>query len=355
MAERHGGLIKDGIRTMLAHCKIDFKYWRYAAKHFVYVWNRSHLNNEAGKTVYEILRGSKPSIGYLGVFGCDVYVCVPKDERYGNTFKPKMEPGIYLGHSTQQNCPIVFLMASGRIICSRDVDFRETSFTHAKTISEGSDADIDALIERGYEPLPPDAYIEEQKGDGVMEEIVQSDELIEDSGPGPIKYNADGEPVYEVEKILKKRIKFKKAEYFVQWLGYPESENSWEPVASLQGCRKLVEEFEQQNKLEKVKQHEAPQPRMTRSKAKAAADSQAKAPEPKPDASGVSDSKPNESKEEKVDQQETKSPEPESSDVDLLASDKAADEHIEDEELDSLVNHGVVSMILGAFNRRPSL
>ena len=130
------------------------------------------------------------------------------------------------------------------------------------------DADIDALIERGYEPLPPDAYIEEQKGDGVMEEIVQSDELIEDSGPGPIKYNADGEPVYEVEKILKKRIKFKKAEYFVQWLGYPESENSWEPVASLQGCRKLVEEFEQQNKLEKVKQHEAPQPRMTRSKAR---------------------------------------------------------------------------------------
>jgi hypothetical protein len=38
---------------------------------------------------------------------------------------------------------------------------------------------------------------------------------------------------YEVEKILKTRTKNGKEEYFVKWLGYPNSMNSWIPVENL--------------------------------------------------------------------------------------------------------------------------
>jgi hypothetical protein len=38
---------------------------------------------------------------------------------------------------------------------------------------------------------------------------------------------------YEVEKILKTRTKNGKKEYFVKWLGYPNSMNSWIPVENL--------------------------------------------------------------------------------------------------------------------------
>jgi hypothetical protein len=38
---------------------------------------------------------------------------------------------------------------------------------------------------------------------------------------------------YEVEKILKTRIRNKKKEYFVKWVGYPNDMNSWIPEENL--------------------------------------------------------------------------------------------------------------------------
>jgi hypothetical protein len=38
---------------------------------------------------------------------------------------------------------------------------------------------------------------------------------------------------YEVEKIIKKRIRNGKIEYLVKWLGYDDNNNTWEPVTNL--------------------------------------------------------------------------------------------------------------------------
>ena len=51
------------------------------------------------------------------------------------------------------------------------------------------------------------------------------------------------EPLYEVEKIVDKRRKGKKAEYLVVWKGYP-GQNSWEGISSLAGCKESIDEFE---------------------------------------------------------------------------------------------------------------
>ena len=39
------------------------------------------------------------------------------------------------------------------------------------------------------------------------------------------KISSDTE--YRIEKVLRKRKRNNKIEYFVQWLGYPESQNQW--------------------------------------------------------------------------------------------------------------------------------
>lgn len=51
------------------------------------------------------------------------------------------------------------------------------------------------------------------------------------------------EEEYEVEKIVDKRIRRKKVEYLVKWIGWDDKDNTWEPVAHLE-CQDLIEEFE---------------------------------------------------------------------------------------------------------------
>ena len=57
--------------------------------------------------------------------------------------------------------------------------------------------------------------------------------------------------IFKVEKILKKRVEDSgNVYYFLKWHGYPEEENTWEPVENL-SCPLLIEEFEAKEKAEK--------------------------------------------------------------------------------------------------------
>ena len=53
---------------------------------------------------------------------------------------------------------------------------------------------------------------------------------------------------HEVEEILSKRVESGKVYYRVKWLNYDSKDNSWEPVANLQGSTMLIAAFEEQIK-----------------------------------------------------------------------------------------------------------
>jgi len=70
--------------------------------------------------------------------------------------------------------------------------------------------------------------------------------------------NFPGEPAdllpedtdYDVERILdsrKPRSKRRKIEYYIKWLDYPDSENSWEPVSALENVKEMIAEFHKQH------------------------------------------------------------------------------------------------------------
>jgi len=58
------------------------------------------------------------------------------------------------------------------------------------------------------------------------------------------------QPEWEVEAILDKRLHRRKTQYLVKWLGYPESESTWEPEQYLQNALDLIGEFEAQQPLD---------------------------------------------------------------------------------------------------------
>ena len=66
----------------------------------------------------------------------------------------------------------------------------------------------------------------------------------------PDNYLMEQEERYEVRKILDDSTNFDDGQqrFLVKWKGYPDSENTWEPRTNLDGCEKIIVQYEEQKK-----------------------------------------------------------------------------------------------------------
>lgn len=74
--------------------------------------------------------------------------------------------------------------------------------------------------------------------------FVKEKERGEEEEPHLSETTSEEDEEYEVEQIVDKRVRFGRVEYKVKWLGYPESENTWQTVESM-NCPTLVAQFEE--------------------------------------------------------------------------------------------------------------
>lgn len=175
-AERHVRTLKEAARTLLAHCGLPSRFWGDATRHFVSTRNRFRIAAATGKTPHETVYGRRPSLQHLGVFGCDVYFHVPKQERR-ITMQSKMQPGIYLGYDWTHNCHRVYRLREHDIIATRDVRFRNSSFTHAHALRSG---EVQQLLEGHQRPLELSMHDRDARLADVPEE--EDEETHSDSG-----------------------------------------------------------------------------------------------------------------------------------------------------------------------------
>src|SRR4051812_36700374 len=48
---------------------------------------------------------------------------------------------------------------------------------------------------------------------------------------------------YEVERIIAEQKRYNRSEFLVKWMGYPDSDNTWEPIQNLDNTREALEHF----------------------------------------------------------------------------------------------------------------
>jgi hypothetical protein len=219
---------KDTMRVMMTQSGMPTRFWHRAAAHTTYLWNRTMVSElSGGKTPYESLFGRKPSAKHWGVFGCNAYYHIARQLR-GASLAPKMEPCIYLGHDSTQNCALIWSLAEQKVIPTRDVVYHFDKFTFAKALNAGDDH-VQEILDNSESP------------DDVIEEVADSEsELNEDEAvqlqggrvAAPSDELDDEVPSYDVECIVAQRKRKGALEYKVRWTGYDEE--TWEPASQLE-------------------------------------------------------------------------------------------------------------------------
>jgi hypothetical protein len=71
------------------------------------------------------------------------------------------------------------------------------------------------------------------------------DREVPPAPPDPI--TIDEREEFEVEKILDRRTRYRRVEYLVKWMGYPDHDASWEPAKNLNNAKEAIAEFERSN------------------------------------------------------------------------------------------------------------
>jgi hypothetical protein len=242
VAEKSVDTVKNHVRAMLQACGMTEQMgWARAAFHHAYLWNRTHICSNTGVTPFEAVNAREPSILNVGVFGCDAFVHQDRTQR-DTTFSAKAQPGIYLGHDYGQNCPIVYMLHSGKTLMVKDVMFREHSFKHLSAHTDGQVDQVESLDVAELNPSIDDE-VAPRLGAEARPSMTTEQECKDDVDPSDAE-DADADDAddeseeekqprrFEVKSITDQRTDAGgKVEYRVKWAGYPAT--TWEPAATM--------------------------------------------------------------------------------------------------------------------------
>ena len=77
------------------------------------------------KTPEEVFSGKKPKVSHIKIFGCPVYIHIPKEKR--TKLDPSGKKGIYVGYSESSKAYRIYFPGFKKIDISRYVTFDEDS------------------------------------------------------------------------------------------------------------------------------------------------------------------------------------------------------------------------------------
>ena len=119
--------------------------WADATSTLDYVHNKSPHQVFGNKTLEEAFTGVKPDVSHLRIFGCLVYIHVPKEKR--SNLEPSGKKGTFVGYSETSKAYHIYIPIQRQIEVNQDVTFdEEVSFKRSREYHMEIDGeDLEAL------------------------------------------------------------------------------------------------------------------------------------------------------------------------------------------------------------------
>jgi hypothetical protein len=97
--------------------------WAEATMTTVYVKNRLSHSALGFKTPEEMFTRKKPEVSHLKIFGCPIFIHIPKEKR--NKLEPSGKKGIFVGYCEVSKAFRIYIPGHHHIEINRDVTFDE--------------------------------------------------------------------------------------------------------------------------------------------------------------------------------------------------------------------------------------
>jgi hypothetical protein len=123
VAERKNRSIMEAFKSMIHDQDLSIYLWEEATRTVVYVQNISPQKVLENKTPEEVFSGKVPEVSHPRIFGCPVYIHIPKDKR--TKLDPLGKKGIFVGYNETSKAYRVYVPGQKKIEINRDVIFDE--------------------------------------------------------------------------------------------------------------------------------------------------------------------------------------------------------------------------------------
>jgi hypothetical protein len=123
VAEQKNRTILEAVKTMIHDQDLLMCLWAEATMIAVYVQNRLSHSTLGLKTLEEMITRKKLEVSHLKIFGCPVFIHIPKEKR--NKLEPSGKKGIIVGYCEVSKAFRIYIPGHRHIEISRDVTFDE--------------------------------------------------------------------------------------------------------------------------------------------------------------------------------------------------------------------------------------
>ena len=123
---------------MMHDQNLHTKFWAEASNTIVYIQNICPHATLENIKLEEVFSKSKPNLSHLRIFGCLVYIHIPKDKR--TKLEPSGKKGIFIIYSDYSKAYQVYMSRSRTIEINTDVKFdKDIVYKTSKDIEESND------------------------------------------------------------------------------------------------------------------------------------------------------------------------------------------------------------------------